>query len=152
MSSLKNAASQIVRKQQVWHWLCHRRLKKENKTLSIIKNVIRESLDDSDTSRLKKFAKELKDKDAEIKVKTSVSLPPEEREKHPALELPTKFSERKKLAAKQTPSGVKKPDINGDIQRNMASASAPILGGLKQKMDGKFRQNSISRLSEENND
>jgi multidrug efflux pump subunit AcrB len=121
---------------------------KSNSTLKIIKKVIKEdAITDSD--RLTKFKKDLADAAAEQKlntVKTSIGG----EEPTPITQQPAKFADRKAAASKQTPDGVKKPDINGDIQRNINSRLAPVLGGLKQKMDGKFRQNSISRMSEEN--
>jgi hypothetical protein len=127
---------------------------KPRKTLKTIKKVMKEDAI-ADNDKLTKFRKDLADAALDQKinaVKVSVGGAGD-KEPHPATQLPTKFADRKKAAqTTDTNTGVKKPDINGDIQRNINSRLAPVLGGLKQKMDGKFRQNSISRMSEENND
>jgi hypothetical protein len=124
---------------------------KPNKTLKTIKKVMKEDAI-ADSDRLTKFKKVLADAALDQKINAvKVSVGDQEPEPHPATQLPTKFADRKKAAqTTDTNTGVKKPDINGDVQRNINSRLAPVLGGLKQKMDGKFRQNSISRMSEEN--
>jgi hypothetical protein len=112
-------------------------------TLKTIKKVVKEEAD-KDSDKFTKFKKDLADNKAKIEMDMADGKP------HPVTNLPTTFADRKALADKKTPDGVDKPNINGDIQRNINSRLAPVLGGLKQKMDGKFRQNSISRMSEEN--